>query len=309
MIRNIFILAILLIPSICLSAITFTNDKWESTLDCSSMGGCNGLDYTSAASDLCTAPTYESNISVTHNNPLGTGKALQMWIGDDQNDGTVGYDVYFPADLDEVWVRIYLKYELGYHWNFLGYDKILYFDNGYVFEWLNSNSVNLANGETALIDNGVGWDATMACGTTGAGTDPACDGDGEWHSIEVYMKAGTGTGVYRAWVDGVLVANHTGQTFSPMGEVALFGNQNLPGNGECTAVYEDDFAIYKANPPNVDASGNPMIGPIGWSGSPPTCSDGIQNGDETGVDCGGSCSACGGGATAGLSGSTTGTLK
>jgi len=27
----------------------------------------------------------------------------------------------------------------------------------------------------------------------------------------------------------------------------------------------------------------------------PTCSDGIQNGDETGVDCGGSCPACGGG--------------
>ncbi|MGB3173468.1 MAG: M12 family metallo-peptidase, partial [Saprospiraceae bacterium] len=27
----------------------------------------------------------------------------------------------------------------------------------------------------------------------------------------------------------------------------------------------------------------------------PTCSDGIQNGDETGVDCGGSCVACGGG--------------
>lgn len=29
----------------------------------------------------------------------------------------------------------------------------------------------------------------------------------------------------------------------------------------------------------------------------PTCSDGIQNGDETGVDCGGSCPPCGGGCT------------
>jgi hypothetical protein len=29
--------------------------------------------------------------------------------------------------------------------------------------------------------------------------------------------------------------------------------------------------------------------------SGPTCSDGIQNGDETGVDCGGSCAPCGGG--------------
>jgi len=31
------------------------------------------------------------------------------------------------------------------------------------------------------------------------------------------------------------------------------------------------------------------------SGGGPTCSDGIQNGDETGVDCGGSCPPCGGG--------------
>ncbi len=30
----------------------------------------------------------------------------------------------------------------------------------------------------------------------------------------------------------------------------------------------------------------------GGGGNEPTCSDGIQNGDETGVDCGGSCSAC-----------------
>jgi hypothetical protein len=34
---------------------------------------------------------------------------------------------------------------------------------------------------------------------------------------------------------------------------------------------------------------------IGGGGTPPTCFDGIQNGSETGVDCGGSCGACGGG--------------
>jgi len=41
----------------------------------------------------------------------------------------------------------------------------------------------------------------------------------------------------------------------------------------------------------VNSTGYPVT--IGESGgSTPTCSDGIQNGDETGVDCGGSCSAC-----------------
>ena len=38
---------------------------------------------------------------------------------------------------------------------------------------------------------------------------------------------------------------------------------------------------------------------------PPTCSDGIQNGDETGVDCGGTCNACEAPADTELNGSTT----
>lgn len=40
-------------------------------------------------------------------------------------------------------------------------------------------------------------------------------------------------------------------------------------------------------------------------GGTSTCSDGIQNGDETGVDCGGSCPPCGGGAS-GISSITVG---
>lgn len=37
---------------------------------------------------------------------------------------------------------------------------------------------------------------------------------------------------------------------------------------------------------------NPLILLSGSPPAAPTCSDGIQNGDETGVDCGGSCPAC-----------------
>ena len=40
-----------------------------------------------------------------------------------------------------------------------------------------------------------------------------------------------------------------------------------------------------------------LSSPACGGGNPPTCSDGIQNGDETGVDCGGSCPACPGGCT------------
>lgn len=42
-------------------------------------------------------------------------------------------------------------------------------------------------------------------------------------------------------------------------------------------------------------TGNEVIGYSDEGIPDPTCSDGIQNGDETGIDCGGSCPACSGG--------------
>lgn len=42
----------------------------------------------------------------------------------------------------------------------------------------------------------------------------------------------------------------------------------------------------------VNNASNVLDGNGGGGGDTPTCSDGIQNGDETGVDCGGSCAPC-----------------
>ncbi len=42
----------------------------------------------------------------------------------------------------------------------------------------------------------------------------------------------------------------------------------------------------------VNNASNVLDGNSGGGGSTPTCNDGIKNGDETGVDCGGSCPAC-----------------
>lgn len=49
----------------------------------------------------------------------------------------------------------------------------------------------------------------------------------------------------------------------------------MAGTGSTEAIYYDDVSITT----NADTAD-------------PTCTDGIQNGDETGVDCGGSCNAC-----------------
>lgn len=45
---------------------------------------------------------------------------------------------------------------------------------------------------------------------------------------------------------------------------------------------------------NGDETGVDCGGSCTSCGGTPNCSDGIQNGDETGIDCGGSCTACGG---------------
>lgn len=59
---------------------------------------------------------------------------------------------------------------------------------------------------------------------------------------------------------------------------------NVASGGKITVTYED----------NLDESGakSPLSATIDIPEEKSTCDDGVKNGDETGVDCGGSCDAC-----------------
>ncbi|HAP60381.1 MAG TPA: hypothetical protein DCR93_13105, partial [Cytophagales bacterium] len=60
-------------------------------------------------------------------------------------------------------------------------------------------------------------------------------------------------------------------------------NTSVPAGATFEIIYQGgDVAL------NVDQ----LVFNGGGSGGGPSCSDGIQNGDETGIDCGGSCTAC-----------------
>ncbi len=95
--------------------------------------------------------------------------------------------------------------------------------------------------------------------------------------------------------------------------VDLFGDINVDGTGQpwehldgwaarkkCTGPDSNTFILANWNFSGVDAldfeSSNATAAtpiPLGtYEFSCPTCSDGLQNGSETGIDCGGSCSAC-----------------
>merc|ERR1712117_159039 len=54
--------------------------------------------------------------------------------------------------------------------------------------------------------------------------------------------------------------------------------------GSCSACPTCSDGTQNGDETGVDCGGSCSVCP--------TCSDGLRNGDETGVDCGGSCSAC-----------------
>jgi hypothetical protein len=166
-----------------------------------------------------------------------------------------------------------MRYETGFSWvgGGPGYDKFLYIDTGgsadVIPEFAGAGITAYAQGpgisDNYQINTGTwGWDDIM----DGAASD------GEWHCYEFYMKMDTNqrNGVGRIWVDGILRAENIAVNFSG-GEAAsqagwtgtLIGsNQSTPDNGRDMAVDFDDMVIYSTTPPNVDAAGNPFIGPI-----------------------------------------------
>lgn len=75
---------------------------------------------------------------------------------------------------------------------------------------------------------------------------------------------------------------------------AVISFQLCPKGSDATACNVDAAGVITGNPINIQTSVSLRSGLAMAAAIPPaaTCSDGIQNGDETGVDCGGSCGAC-----------------
>ena len=63
------------------------------------------------------------------------------------------------------------------------------------------------------------------------------------------------------------------------------------GDEQITILYSPGALVGDKYVFVVDSANTPSTGAL-ITFSNPTCEDGIQNGDESGVDCGGSCPAC-----------------
>ena len=210
---------------------------------------------------------YGEQFTIAANMSAGDGgRGQRHWVCDGMNVQSGGIRVEFTPT-SEIWIRWYMRYESGFAWNTLNYDKILFLhtDGGSdtIPEWKNANDFCIYNQHTGDDHNnlwtGEGWQTVMGGATS----------DGQWHCYEIYLKMDTNgsNGEAQVWIDGVSKGLKTGIKWSGANGVTtgwnyvgIGSNQATPNNGRAMHVDFDDIAI----------SNTGYIGPITGGVPPPS---------------------------------------
>ena len=246
----------------------------------------------------------QSGIYASCNHEAGEGdRAFRFAIGDGGNRNASPLRIVFPEPYHpEIWIRIYVSWEEGWRWEGLNYQKLIpiFTRNHAMYQvlgvnWSNridisfvrtnpNDNVNPYAGEWVKGDGG-GW--RFMYGPPPSGESNAYS-DGSWHCIEMYAKMNSVLGVYDGkaaiWVDGQLIVKEETVLWDQGTETdlegfyrialalnqAYAGNENGPLGRGCSYTYFDDIVIYNQTPPNVDAHGNPFIGPLDYTQINPT---------------------------------------
>jgi hypothetical protein len=219
------------------------NLPWSTTFNCTdwSQGGslnCDGM----AAYGNWTCNGQPEQVTASANNS-SSGKGQRHWKGDGVNVNSGGLAVFFNSPQKEIWIRWYMRYQAGFKWSSLNYDKLIYLDNTTVPELYGWDRVNVYAGGANRASTTGGWDTIMKNGPV----DPATGhrtSDGKFHSYEVHLKNDGANGLAEFWVDGVKYLSATNINFGTDFTRVLFGsNQRSPANGGCLAVDYDDIKI------------------------------------------------------------------
>lgn len=220
---------------------------WSTTYDCpdwlqySDHLSCDGLEK--YGSWTCNGK-YEQ-ITVDANFPAGGGgKGQRHWQGDGDNVNSGGIRFVFNSPQSELWIRWYMRYEAGYKWEYLNYDKLLYIGStgepDVIPEWYSSDKFDIYAQDTGgrYPCSNCGWLTTMGGEVS----------DGKWHCFEIHIKMDTNgsNGISEAWIDGKkILSNHNVDFGAVSGwtKVLIGSNQAKPDNGRCMAVDFDDIAV------------------------------------------------------------------
>ena len=253
---------------------------WSTTYNCpewnQTQGGlsCNGLQK--ALDGTCQGQGEQ--ITQSANYPGGGGgKGQRHWQGDGTNSNSGGTLLNFNSPQKELWIRWYMRYEKGFKWSSLSYDKWLYINTGAqgkdcIPEFYGSNGISVGAQGTPnphQVFANKGWQAIYGS-----------QSDGSWFCVEIHIKMDTNgsNGIGRLWLNGELIASNTAVNWSGGNSTARQGwtrfligsNQKSPSNGRPMYVDFDDFYVTNTRPSNRDAHGNYFIGPIGSGSNPPT---------------------------------------
>lgn len=260
---------------------------WSTTYDCADWSSYNpqpncapiGLEH--FGGDQCpqSGGVYEQ-ITSAANNPNGGGfKGQRHYLGDGRNILTGGTQVVLSPDQNEIWMRWYMRFPLGFAWTNPLYHsfKVIYIDPltalRIIFSYSYNDAFNFYCYNTLYSSSsadGTGWTHVMSGNT----------GDGLWHSYEIHLKMDTnGTdGIGEAWVDGVkLIDDHNANWVNGsglkmhsivIGHNAAYADNVNHGGSFCTPVDFDDVAINNTG----------YIGPIGATPdtTPPATPSGLS---------------------------------
>lgn len=240
------------------AAADLTAGVWETTYDCPAWSQADGAGALSCPDlgggggwtcDNGNGTTEAEQITASANYPGGRGgRGQRHWEGDGTNVNSGGLRILLSQPQQELWLRWYMRWEAGFAWAQLSYDKILYIyppaGGGLVvaLQWADQMSVAeyFLPGRSYASPEGFGWPTIMG--------GPASDG--QWRCFEVHLRTDTdGTnGLAEIWVDGVLHlarydVNNGNGAHPGWSEILVGSNQSAPANGRCMYVDYDDFAI------------------------------------------------------------------
>lgn len=231
----------------------WTQANGLSNVNCDDLKGWGGW-----TCDNGDSTVREEQITSAANHAAGGGgRGQRHQLGDGINNGSGGLYVEWTPKQQEVWVRWYMRYQAGFKWNILNYNKILYFDVNtknsppnealdIIVEWYGADQSRIhvqsvAGGQSLTSPAGVGgWQSTMGGAVS----------DGLWHLYEVHLKMDTNgsNGVAEMWIDDTRVINYTNVNFgtytsSGWSYVLIGSNIRDPLNGQCFVVDFDDIKI------------------------------------------------------------------
>lgn len=221
--------------------------------------GTSGFDYAASRT------TFSSDFANS-----GTKSAKMAWAAGDEGFSSDTGQFNFPSAVtngNEVWARGYFYFASPWTWSSAGggYKIIKVFrllsDSGGMDSiFADSDGAIVLSNEPAQVQTVL--NASMDIG--------------KWQCLEIYVKASSTSGIIRIWKNGVLIGESVGPyTLASSGNIlngVYVMSQWNSGPAQNQNQYLDDFVITTDKPSNVDAKGNPMIGPIGWTGGGSTAS-------------------------------------